>query len=290
MDLPLDDVLGGETTSARLFLDGATDPFAAFKPPARTRIDTTKLADGEHTLVIEATDTSGSIGRREIPFVVRNGPGISVLGVRPNEIVQGTIDLQVDAFSSGPHSNFNPVQAESQRPTPVTAWVLLAVFSMWATYYGIANFFPPAAFATGETGESNAFARANEPVVAGANAGAVNGTNRTAAGFDYGKTGPQVYAANCSACHGAAGAGVAGVFPSLVGDPVVLAADGKAQITTVLRGLHGKVIKGTSYAGQMPAYRAQFSDADIAAVVDHERISWGNKAPVVTPDAVKALR
>jgi len=40
----------------------------------------------------------------------------------------------------------------------------------------------------------------------------------------------------------------------------------------------------------MPAYRAQLSDADIAAVVDHERISWGNKAPVVTPDAVKALR
>jgi hypothetical protein len=64
----------------------------------------------------------------------------------------------------------------------------------------------------------------------------------------------------------------------------------QAHITTVLRGLHGKVIGGKPYAGEMPAYRAQLSDAEVAAVIDHERTSWGNKAPVVTPDAVKALR
>ncbi len=289
MDVSDDDLLGGETTSARLFLDGAIEPFATFKPPARTRIDTTKLDDGDHLLVVEATDTSGSIGRREIPFVVRNGPGISVLGIRASEIVRGTVDLQVDAFSSGIHGNFNPVQAESQRPTPVLAWILLATFSMWAMYYGIANFFPPAAFVTGETSESNPFVRANEPATAGQNAHVATTTKKTAAGFDYGTIGPRVYAANCAACHGAAGAGVTGVFPSLVGDPVVLAADAKAHIVTVLRGLHLKTIKGTAYEGQMPAYVNQLTDAEIAAVIDHERTSWGNSAPVVTPDAVKAL-
>lgn len=292
MDVPNDEILRGETTSARLFLDGATEPFAIFKPPARARIDTTTLDDGDHVLVVEATDTSGSVGRREIPFVVRNGPGISVLGIRAREIVRGTVDLQVDAFSSGVHGNFNPVQAESQRPTPVIAWVLLASFSMWATYYGIANFFPPAAFVTGETSasDSNAFVRANEPAAAGANAGVGMATKKTAAGFDYGTIGPRVYAANCAACHGASGAGVPGAFPSLVGDEVVRAADGKAHIVTVLRGLHGKSIKGMAYGGQMPAYASQLTDVEIAAVIDHERTSWGNNAPVVTPDAVKALR
>ncbi len=290
MDATTDDLLGGATTSARLFLDGATEPFATLKPPARARIDTTVLADGEHRLVVEATDSAGAVGRREIPFIVRNGPGISVLGVKPNEIVQGTVDLRIDAFSSGPHYSFNPVQAESQRPVPVTAWVLLALFSTWAMYYGIANFFPPAAFSVGGTTETNAFAKANEPAVAGANASTGIHMNRNAAGFDYGTLGPKIYGANCAACHGAEGAGVPGVFPSLIGDPVVLATDEKAHITTVLGGLHGKAIRGKVYGGEMPAYRSQLSDEEIAAVIDHERTSWGNKAPVVTPDAVKALR
>jgi mono/diheme cytochrome c family protein len=290
MDVPTDDALGGASTSARLFLDGSTEPFATFKPPARTRIDTTTLADGEHKLIVEAVDTAGNVGRREIPFVVRNGPGIAVLGIRPNETVEGTVELHIDAFSSGPNQNFNSAQAESQRPIPVAAWVLLAVFSMWAMYYGIANFFPPAAFATGVTSESNPFTKANAPAAAGANASTGVQPNGNAAGFDYATTGPQIYTANCAGCHGAQGAGVPGAFPALAGDPVVTAADAKAHITTVLRGLHGKVIGGKPYAGEMPAYRTQLSDAEVAAVIDHERTSWGNKAPVVTPDAVKALR
>jgi mono/diheme cytochrome c family protein len=286
---PSNDFTGGETTFAKLYLDGASEPFAALRPPARAQIDTTKLDDGEHVLVVEATDTSGSVGRREIPFVVRNGPGITVLGVRPHEIVQGTLDVHVDAFSSGPHANFNPVQAESKRPTPVSAWVLLALFAIWAMYYGISNFFPPAAFATSGS-QINPFAKANEPAVAGAAAPAAARPNGNAAGFDYATIGSQVYGANCAACHGAEGAGVPGVFPSLAGDPVVLAADGKTQITTVLRGLHGKAIGGKVYGGAMPAYVSSLTDAEIAAVIDHERTSWGNAAPVVTPDAVKALR
>jgi mono/diheme cytochrome c family protein len=39
----------------------------------------------------------------------------------------------------------------------------------------------------------------------------------------------------------------------------------------------------------MPSF-AQLSDQDIAAVIDHERASWGNKAPRITPDAVKRAR
>jgi cytochrome c oxidase cbb3-type subunit 2 len=39
----------------------------------------------------------------------------------------------------------------------------------------------------------------------------------------------------------------------------------------------------------MPPF-SQLSDADIAAAIDHERTSWGNQAPIVTPDDVKRAR
>jgi mono/diheme cytochrome c family protein len=98
-----------------------------------------------------------------------------------------------------------------------------------------------------------------------------------------------VYAANCAACHGAGGAGVPGAFPSLIGDPVVTAKDPAEQVRVVLHGLAGKAIAGKTYASQMPAF-PQLSDAEIAAAIDHERTSWGNRAPIVTPDIVKRAR
>ncbi len=93
-----------------------------------------------------------------------------------------------------------------------------------------------------------------------------------AAGFDYAATGPQLYPANCSACHGASGAGVPGAFPQLAGDLVVTAKAPKAQIEIVLRGIHGKAIGGKTYASQMPGF-PQLSDNDLAAIIDHERTS-----------------
>jgi mono/diheme cytochrome c family protein len=102
-------------------------------------------------------------------------------------------------------------------------------------------------------------------------------------------SGAQLYAANCSACHGATGAGSAGVFPPLADDPVVTASDPKMQITIVLRGVSGKVIGGKTYSSPMPPF-AQLTDADIAAIIDHERTSWGNNAPLTTPAAVKQER
>jgi len=83
--------------------------------------------------------------------------------------------------------------------------------------------------------------------------------------------------------------GAAGAFPPLAGDPAVLDARPQAHIGAILHGLHGKAIKGTAYASQMPPF-AQLSDNDIAAIVDHERTSWGNAAPTINPDDVKRAR
>ncbi len=70
---------------------------------------------------------------------------------------------------------------------------------------------------------------------------------------------------------------------------MVTAANPAGHIATVLKGMHGKAIGGTSYSSQMPPF-SQLSDNDIAAIIDHERTSWGNNAPVVTPAQVKRAR
>ncbi|HEX5275641.1 MAG TPA: cytochrome c [Candidatus Rubrimentiphilum sp.] len=89
-------------------------------------------------------------------------------------------------------------------------------------------------------------------------------------------------------CHGAQGTGVPRTFPALADDPVVNGKNADTHIKIVLHGLSGKVIAGVRYAAQMPAFGSQLTDAQIAAVIDHERTSWGNNGPTVTPDEVRA--
>jgi len=45
-----------------------------------------------------------------------------------------------------------------------------------------------------------------------------------------------------------------------------------------------------TYPAAMPAFADQLTDAQIAAIVDHERSSWGNQAPKVTAKDVAAVR
>jgi mono/diheme cytochrome c family protein len=58
----------------------------------------------------------------------------------------------------------------------------------------------------------------------------------------------------------------------------------------VLEGLHDKEIGGVKYTAPMPAFGAQLNDAQVAAVVNHERSSWGNQAPNVTVEDVAKIR
>jgi mono/diheme cytochrome c family protein len=222
-------------------------------------------------------------GIRSIPFHVQNGPGITITGLRAHEHVSGTVQLNLNAFSGS--EPFDPIRAESSGPIPVWTWVMIALIAAWAGWYGLTEFQEPAAFAQSAT--RGLVEAANAPMTTAKATGTSGGG--TAAGFDYAASGANLYAANCSACHAATGAGVPGAFPPLAGDPVVNAANPKQQIVTILRGLRGVSIKGTAYASQMPPF-AQLSDNDIAAIIDHERTSWGNAAPIVNPDDVKRAR
>ena len=101
--------------------------------------------------------------------------------------------------------------------------------------------------------------------------------------------GGKVYQANCSSCHQANGAGVAGVFPPLVNNPVVTG-DPSYLIHIVKYGLSGKiVVGGVNYNGMMPNWGQQISNADIASAITYIRSSWGNKASAVSASDVDAI-
>jgi cytochrome c oxidase cbb3-type subunit 2 len=103
-------------------------------------------------------------------------------------------------------------------------------------------------------------------------------------------SGQAVYGAQCARCHQPDGLGILGVAPPMKGDPVATAREPAEHIRTVLFGASGRVIEGKQYPGMMPAFADLLTDEEIAAVINHERTSWGNNAPQVTAEDVRKER
>ena len=103
------------------------------------------------------------------------------------------------------------------------------------------------------------------------------------------KRGLAVYSRTCIACHQPTGKGLAPVFPSIAGVPIVNG-DATLPIKFILHGLMGPItVDGVTYNSMMPPV-AGVSDQDIADVLTYVRQSFGNKSNPVTPDQVKAVR
>jgi mono/diheme cytochrome c family protein len=102
-------------------------------------------------------------------------------------------------------------------------------------------------------------------------------------------SGQSIYQGSCMACHQANGMGVPKTFPPLVGSDWLLE-DKETPIRIVLLGLQGPIeVNGERYQNSMPPFR-NLRDEEIAAVLTHERTSWGNDAPAITADDVRAVR
>lgn len=101
--------------------------------------------------------------------------------------------------------------------------------------------------------------------------------------------GKQIYGTKCASCHQATGQGIAGVFPPLAASEWVVG-DEKVLSHILLHGINGEiVVKGISYKGAMPAWNS-LSDDELAAVMSHIRSEWGNQAPAITAELVRAQR
>ena len=95
-------------------------------------------------------------------------------------------------------------------------------------------------------------------------------------------SGAALFAAKCATCHQASGQGT-DTYPPLAGNPVVTAADPSAMIAVIVNGRTGPLtVNGKTYNGQMPTWKGQLSDADIASVATYVRSAWGNNASPVT--------
>jgi len=253
-----------------VYLDDKPEPHVTFAPPDRFELDATLLDDGPHVLRIVATDPAGHRGVREIPFEVRNGPGIAVDGLREHDVVEGKINVLINAYGGAYEEKWEPARAETPAPIPTWTWVIFIIVVAWAMYYGIQQWNPTAQFANTPTYGRIAATSQGKP--AGAAIGA------------------ELYRTSCASCHQSNGQGVVNVFPPMAGDPVVIAPDPTTHIRIVLFGAKATVIKGVKYQAQMPAWADQLSNEEAAAVINHERTSWGNNAPLVTPEEVASIR
>jgi len=103
------------------------------------------------------------------------------------------------------------------------------------------------------------------------------------------KRGLAVYSRTCIACHQPTGKGLAPVFPSIAGVPIVNG-DATLPIKFILHGLMGPItVEGVTYNSMMPPV-AGVSDQEVADVLTYVRQSFGNQSNPVTADQVKAVR
>ena len=98
--------------------------------------------------------------------------------------------------------------------------------------------------------------------------------------------GKELYAKNCMSCHQANGEGLKGAFPPLKGSPVVTGENLELYVDIIMNGYNAR-----AEYGQMAAVgtNMNFTEFDVAAIINYERNSWGNKAKEVTPDEIKKL-
>ena len=121
---------------------------------------------------------------------------------------------------------------------------------------------------------------------------------KTAAGATSAPTqiasGQSLFKEQCATCHQPGGKGVPGQFPPLAGNADLFASH-TFPVLVLLNGLQGAItVHGGTFNGQMPSFR-YLSDAEVAALVNYVRGSWGNAelrpsgaAPVTSKEVADA--
>lgn len=110
------------------------------------------------------------------------------------------------------------------------------------------------------------------------------------------RRGREIYSreTHCATCHQANGQGDA-IYPPLAGSEWVTG-DETRLIKLVLKGLWGPItVKGKTYDPKngvppMMPFEALLKDDEVAAVLTYVRNSFGNTAPAVKPESVRAVR
>jgi mono/diheme cytochrome c family protein len=171
------------------------------------------------------------------------------------------------------HDDREPVA--ERRPVPVLLIGLLVALTFWGDMYIMGN-------GADIGGKEGAFPhQVYRPYVR---------FDQIPGGGDTG-LGEKMYKLNCSICHQPNGMGIPGQFPPLAGSDWVLEEGPNRIIRLMLNGVQGPItVNGQPFNNAMPPWRELMNDADVSAVATYIRTTWGNKAPPVKPEEVKAIR
>lgn len=98
--------------------------------------------------------------------------------------------------------------------------------------------------------------------------------------------GKSLYAANCQSCHQENGEGLKGAFPPLKGSSIVNDDNIEPFVGIIMNGYDARA----DYA-VMPAIgtNSNLKPEEIAAIMNHERTSWGNTGKKVSIEEVKKI-
>jgi cytochrome c553 len=221
----------------RVYVDDSAKPIAELSGSSgRVKFDTTAIPDGTHRLRFETVEGNGVTGRREIPFTVRNGPGIAVGGLSARDEVRGNLALAVDATSAGIDADLDLHSLELRRGLPFWSGMLSVLIIALAALYLAVDPFAFRAYKAEELAiaSDNATFERRAPDQ-GPDTMQVNlteGAFLPVLAFHPDKAdtarGAEIYAAKCAGCHGvraegrtaqSATLGEQGVFPRLAGQP-----------------------------------------------------------------------
>lgn len=124
-----------DNNQVRVFLDDDPHPFAEFKTPVRFVLDTTKLVDGDHRLRIVSRSSEGKEGMKKVHFHVRNGPAITIVGLRDGDVVDEKIPVMINSYGSERKDFFIVQGSETPKAIPSWIWALVISFIGWAIFY-----------------------------------------------------------------------------------------------------------------------------------------------------------
>ncbi len=108
----------------------------------------------------------------------------------------------------------------------------------------------------------------------------------TEAGVPQELDGKALYTANCQSCHQANGEGLPGAFPPLKGSAVVTGDNLELYVDIIMNGYDAN----PGFAVMTPVgTNLEWTEHEVAAVINHERTSWGNDGKKVTPEEIKKI-
>jgi mono/diheme cytochrome c family protein len=91
------------------------------------------------------------------------------------------------------------------------------------------------------------------------------------------ENGRQLFLDNCAECHQSDGQGLDNIYPALAGNETVLGSG--ADVALVLR--IGR--------GEMPSFKDALNFAEMAAIINYVRNSWGNSGAEISAGEVEEL-